>query len=93
MITPKETATSKFSADVTVGVMVEGPYGWNEFCDEHARSILAVYPDRNNRTVSLFEVTNSWRPYKCHACSKSLWQMPEVRRADSPATTLKELTA
>jgi hypothetical protein len=59
--------------DSRIGEMIEGLYAWNEYCPDHAVSYMAVYPDRHHRSVSVYEVTNSWREYRCYACNRLLW--------------------
>jgi hypothetical protein len=92
------------STDIAVGEMIEGLYSWNEYCPEHAKSFLNIYPDRQHRGISIFEVTSSWREYRCYACSKLLWNRGPAtpntaRRATSTGhtvfqgTTKKEETA
>jgi hypothetical protein len=96
MVKPSDIARS--SLDVTVGEMVEGLYGWNEYCTQHGQAVLNVYPDRHHYHISVFEVVHSWRDMKCYACSKLLWKreqadIPVVKRADAPVTTLPAIEA
>lgn len=58
--------------DIAVGVMIESPYGWKEYCNRHAAAYLAVW-DRPNRDVSLYEVLVSHREYRCQMCGNLIW--------------------
>lgn len=68
--------------------MIEGFYGWNEHCPTHAKAVLAVNPEKKHRPISIFEVCNSWRDYKCYACAHLLWDrnnQPDAPEAPKPA--------
>lgn len=61
-------------SELVVGEMVEGPYGWWEYCKAHADQLLQVYPERHHRTVTVYECRVSFRPYVCRLCRESLWE-------------------
>lgn len=76
------TTPDPVTLDIAVGVMVETPYGWKEYCNLHGASFLSVYPERRYRDASLYEVLVSSREYRCQACHKLLWE-PEHHKENS----------
>lgn len=58
--------------DIPIGTMIEGPWGWHEYCEPCATRLLA-FVHRRNRAISLFEVKVSYRHYVCCACDHLLW--------------------
>jgi hypothetical protein len=63
------------AADTEVGQMIEGHYGWNEWCAEHALAHLGRGTSKglNHRGIDVHEVVTSWREYRCYQCQKLLW--------------------
>jgi hypothetical protein len=64
--------------DTVVGQFVEGLYCWNEYCLPHAASYLLIHEDRKHRDITIHEVANSWREFRCYACNKLLWNMEMI---------------
>lgn len=56
-------------SDLVVGVMVETPYGWYEYCSVHACSILAVYPGRGHYSITRHYTDNHYREVRCRTCN------------------------
>lgn len=81
------------ATDTSIGEMIEGLYGWNEYCPEHATAHMAIYPARGHRSISISEVCTSWREYRCYACGRLLWnrgpsQPNQGRKAQSTGHTV-----
>lgn len=74
------------ASDTVVGEMIEGHYGWNEWCKTHAAEHLArgTSANVNHRPIDIHEVVTSWRPYQCYQCQALLWNTlrPEPAPAD-----------
>lgn len=66
------------AADTEVGRMIEGHYGWTEWCPKHATEFLTNHPEARNRAIDVHEVVTSWRDYKCYRCHKELWSRKNV---------------
>lgn len=59
--------------DEVIGYMIEGMYKWNEFCTEHGAAYMLIYPERQSRTVCVYEVEHAMREYRCYSCNRKLW--------------------
>lgn len=75
------------AADTEVGQMIEGHYGWNEWCVEHAAAHLArgTSSGTNHRSIDVHEVVTSWRDYRCYQCQKLLWSKVQADAPTAPA--------
>lgn len=56
-----------------VGYMVEGRYGWREYCTDHVSVPFRTNPDAKMRSIDVFEAAGSWRDYRCSTCHRILW--------------------
>jgi hypothetical protein len=81
---PPEDQPRKLDAAVLLeqdtGIMVEGPFGWKEYCRECAETTIRIFPERHHRIISMFEVKTSWRVYTCTLCRERLEYVQIVRR-------------
>jgi hypothetical protein len=68
--------------EVDAGVMIQGRYGPNEYCDGCARHHLKI-GNPVHRKISVYEVLTSYRRYRCCVCRKPLWQ-PENQQRSTP---------
>ena len=64
-----------------VGYMIEGRYGWKEFCPDHAGVPLFGNPEARVRTIDVYEASHSWREYQCVSCGRILWMHREKTTA------------
>lgn len=79
------------AADTEIGRMIEGHYGWNEWCPEHAADHLSrgTSVGVNHRSIDVHEAATSWRDFRCYQCRKLLWvkaqaDVPPVPRDPFP---------
>lgn len=74
----RQTDVDPALLETHVGVMVEGPYEWREYCDKDSATVLLRNPEKKHRTISLYEILTAYRPYRCAHCKRMLWN-PDVK--------------
>lgn len=69
---PRPLSTDQLK-DMSIGVMIEGPYGWHEYCLQHGTRRVLLQKTLRHRTVSAWEANNAWRAYMCAQCRKHIY--------------------
>lgn len=74
---PPKGTTDVSLLEVRVGTMIQTHYAPREYHEKCGERYLGFHPEAQHRSISLYEVLESWRDYMCGLCNRKIWDVED----------------